>query len=314
MSLSAARASPRIPGPLARCNAVPGELDRGDRVLAAMPRKSDHASAELKRMHEYQRALGAFSRVAAEILITQRLMHDVTAQVARVTHVQRVKVLRYRPDRGHGPIEAGVGWKPGVVGTATLPIDSASPPGRWIQTAAPVMIEDLPNDPEFRISPLLRDHGIVSLLNVPVMIDGRNWGVLEVDLTEPRSFDESDVTFLTTFANVLGLALLRHETERRALDAAAEHAREKSFAEIVLREFQHRVRNNFQTILSFLALQRRHVSSPDTRNRFASVMDRIQAIALVLQLSLVTSDSSYLWDDCMEVSHGGRVCKRPCLA
>ena len=33
-----------------------------------------------------------------------------------------------------------------------------------------------------------------------------------------------------------------------------------------------------------------------------------------LQLSLVTSDSSYLWDDCMEVSHGGRLCKRPCLA
>ena len=35
---------------------------------------------------------------------------------------------------------------------------------------------------------------------------------------------------------------------------------------------------------------------------------------LVLQLSLVTSDSSYLWEDCMEVSHVGRLCKRPCLA
>jgi hypothetical protein len=28
----------------------------------------------------------------------------------------------------------------------------------------------------------------------------------------------------------------------------------------------------------------------------------------------VMSDSSYLWDDCMEVSHVGRLCKRPCLA
>ena len=35
---------------------------------------------------------------------------------------------------------------------------------------------------------------------------------------------------------------------------------------------------------------------------------------LVLQLSLVVSDSSYLWDDCVEVSHGGRLGKRPCLA
>src|SRR5215218_6491282 len=36
--------------------------------------------------------------------------------------------------------------------------------------------------------------------------------------------------------------------------------------------------------------------------------------ALVLQLSLVASESSYLWDDCVEVSHVGRLGKRPCLA
>src|SRR3954454_12633253 len=35
---------------------------------------------------------------------------------------------------------------------------------------------------------------------------------------------------------------------------------------------------------------------------------------LILQLSLVASDSSYLWDDCVEVSHVGRLGKRPCLA
>jgi hypothetical protein len=29
---------------------------------------------------------------------------------------------------------------------------------------------------------------------------------------------------------------------------------------------------------------------------------------------LVASDSSYLWDDCVEMSHVGRLCKRPCLA
>ena len=114
-------------------------------------------------------------------------MQHACAQVSRVTHIKRTKVLRYRPDSGDLLIVAGVGWKPGVVGTETLPIDSASPPGRSIQTAAPVIIEDLPNDPEYRVSPLLRDHGIVSVLNVPVMIDGKNWGVLEVDAEEPRS-------------------------------------------------------------------------------------------------------------------------------
>jgi two-component sensor histidine kinase len=245
-----------------------------------VPRTSKNPSPELQRLQDYQRALAAFSRFAGEVLPPERLMQHATAQVSRVTHIQRVKILRYRPDRADLLIEAGVGWNPGVVGTATFSIDSASPPGRSIQTAAAVVIEDLPNDPEFRLSPVLRDHGIVSLLNVPVMMDSRTWGVLEVDSAEPRSFDQGDVTFLTTLANILGVALLRNETERRAADAAAHCARERSFSEIVLREFQHRVKNNFQTIIAFLSLQRRHAAAQEGRDRFASVMDRVHAIAL----------------------------------
>src|SRR5215212_4047871 len=93
------------------------------------------------RMHDYQHALAALSRAASESLSADRLMHYVTAQVSRVTHIKRAKVLQYRPDRGDLLVVAGVGWKPGVVGNATLSLDSASPPGRTVQTAGPVMIE-----------------------------------------------------------------------------------------------------------------------------------------------------------------------------
>jgi two-component sensor histidine kinase len=245
-----------------------------------MPNMSNGPPPELTRMREYQRVLAAISRAASETLPAERLLHYVTTQVSRVTHIKHVKVMCYRPDQGNVLVVAGVGWKPGVVGKATLRIDSASPPGRSIQTAAPVIIEDLPNDPEYRYSQLLRDHGVVSVMNVPVMINTRTWGVLEVDSSEPRTFDECDVTFLTTFANILGSALLRLEAERKAAEAAADHAREKSFFEVVLHELQHRVRNNFQTIVSFLSLQRRHASTSDSRNRLTSVMDRVHAIAL----------------------------------
>jgi two-component sensor histidine kinase len=204
----------------------------------------------------------------------------------------------YRPDKGDLLLVAGVGWKPGLVGTTTFSLDSASPPGRCMQTAAPVVIEDLPNDAEFRMSPILREHGIVSVLNVPIRIDGRIWGVLEVDAEDQRSFDEGDVTFLGTMANTLGIALLRHETDTKAAEAVAEAAREKSFAEVVLREFQHRVKNNLQTIISFLALQRRHASTPEDRSRFVSVMERVHAIALAQdQLSFETGVSNVEFGD-----------------
>jgi GAF domain-containing protein len=131
-------------------------------------KREPNIEAKLARILEYQRALSAFSRIASEALPPDRLMQHACAQVSRVTDIEHTKVLRYRPDKGDALVVAGVGWKPGVVGTATLPIDTASPPGRSIQTAAPVVIEDLPNDPEYRFSQLLRDHRIISLVNVPV--------------------------------------------------------------------------------------------------------------------------------------------------
>lgn len=263
-----------------------------------MRRRSDDHAPESKRLREYQRALASFSRIASEQLPTDRLLHYVTAQISRVTRTRHVKVMCYRPDKGDLLLVAGVGWKPGVVGNTTFSLDSASIAGRTMQTAAPVMVEDLPNDREFRIPPSLLDHGIVSALNVPIRIDGRIWGVLEIDSEEPRTFSDDDVVFLTTMANVLGAALLRQETEDKAAETAAEHARQRSFAEVLLREFQHRVKNNLQTIISFLALQRRHASTLEDQDRFVSVMDRVHAIALAQdQLSFDTGVSNVEFGD-----------------
>jgi two-component sensor histidine kinase len=253
-----------------------------------MARKaSPNPEAKLARLLAYQRALAAFSRIASEALPLERLLHHACSQISHVTHIRRSKVLSYRHDTGDLLVVAGVGWMPGIVGSATLPVDSGSPPGRSVQTAAPVVIEDLPNDREFRTSPLLRDHGIVSLLNVPVMIDGANWGVLEVDAEEPRAFDEGDVGFLTTYANIIGMAVARVEAEQRGLARIQEQARKDAAWKTLVRELQHRTKNNLQTIIAFLALQRRQVDTPSGRESLARAIDRVQAIALAHdQLSL----------------------------
>src|SRR4051812_13044733 len=152
-----------------------------------MPKKSTLSplTEREQRVLEYQRIITALARMGSEALTREKLLHHATALVSRVTRVKRVKVMRYRPDQSDLFIEAGVGWKPGVVGELSLPIDRASPPGRCLQTGQPVIIEDLPNDPEFRYQPVLREHGIISAMNVPVMFDGRIWGVFEVDAEEP---------------------------------------------------------------------------------------------------------------------------------
>ena len=100
------------------------------------------------------------------------------------------KSLRYRRREADLLIAAGFGWKEGVVRSATLSADLRSPPGRSFQTAQPVVIKNFQAQDDFIHSGLLQDHGIVSLVNVPVLIEGAAWGVLEVDSTRPRDFSQ----------------------------------------------------------------------------------------------------------------------------
>jgi two-component sensor histidine kinase/putative methionine-R-sulfoxide reductase with GAF domain len=241
----------------------------------------------------YQRALATFTRIVDEPVSVTGLLQNATAQVARVTHIKHVKVLRYRPDRGDLLVEAGVGWKPGVVGHVSFGNDRFSAPGRSMQTGAPVAVEDIANDPEFRYADVLREHGIISVLNVPIFVDGRHWGVLEVDTIEKTTFAEFEVHSLSIFANILGVSLAKDAARNAAAKAASLISDSKSETEIMLRELQHRMKNNLQVIVSFLALQGRESASDEARERIGRVMDRVMAIGLAHdQLSFKNSASS----------------------
>jgi two-component sensor histidine kinase/putative methionine-R-sulfoxide reductase with GAF domain len=235
------------------------------------------------KLREYQRTLESVSRIGAEVLPPDRLMQHVAAQVSRVTHIERTKIMRYRPERGDLLIEAGVGWKPGVVGHATLAVDHRSPAGRAFQTGAPVAIRSFSETKEYRLPNLLSEHGIVSLLNVPVMINGFTWGVLEIDSTAPTTFDEWDIGFLSVLANVMGACLALHDAGGKNVEAAADRARERAQANNALRELQHRVKNNLQMIVAFLSLKQRE-SSGETAEKLQDVMSRIQAVSLAHDL------------------------------
>ncbi len=177
-------------------------------------------------------------------------------------------------------IEAGVGWKAGVVGNVSFGADRHSSPGRSLQTGAPVACEDIRNDPGFRYSDVLREHGIVSVLNVPIFIDGSHWGVLEVDTVEKTAFGEFEIHSLSVFADIIGLSLARRASQADALMAASNKASASSQTAILLRELQHRMKNNLQVIVSLLSMQSRQASDDEVRERISSVMDRVLAIGL----------------------------------
>jgi GAF domain-containing protein len=74
------------------------------------------------------------------------------------------------------------------------------------------------------MSAVMREHGITSLLDVPIAIDGIVWGVLEVDSDTPRHFAQNDAIFLLTMANILGLSLHSRMALQRSMQEAVDAA------------------------------------------------------------------------------------------
>ena len=198
-------------------------------------------ASALDEVRRHVRIFIDLGRVASESADEDGFLDQVVVQVARAVEIDHVKVLRYRRREADLLIAAGFGWKEGVVRSATLSADLRSPPGRSFQTAQPVVIKNFPAQADFIHSGLLQDHGIVSLVNVPVLIEGAAWGVLEVDSTRPRDFSQDTIEFLTATAALVGAFLQSHRGELSEAARLAATAMQAQSRDVLLREMQHRV-------------------------------------------------------------------------
>ena len=234
----------------------------------------------LARLRRHAGILAEFGRMAADSSGTARLLQLATVQAGRGLGTTHAKVLRHRPERGDLLIVAGVGWNPGVVGHVALGTDIGSAPGQTLQTGQPTVADDLSATPDTRHAPVLREHGIVSALNVLLTVDGAPWGVLEADSATPRRFDADDIRFLATLADTLGLAMHARRDRQDGAREAAATTRALLDQKTRMVELQHRSRNDFQLVMSLLMLHKRQQTDPAARRGLVHVMDRIAAIGM----------------------------------
>jgi PAS domain S-box-containing protein len=178
------------------------------------------AESDAARRQAFVTSFGA--RALAEGFDLDALLAEAAAHAAAGLRVERAKVLQHRPEANDLLVRAGVGWEPGVVGRAALPAGMASPPGRALRTGRAVALEDVRKAEGFEWSGLLRGHGVVSLLDVPVRLPGgAAWGVLEADAGAPRRFGREHEHFLLSLAGLLGAAIRRQEMEAALRDSEA---------------------------------------------------------------------------------------------
>jgi GAF domain-containing protein len=134
-------------------------------------------------------------------------------RVADTLEVDYCQIFELQPDSLSMLLAAGAGWEEGIVGRATVGVDTDSQAGYTLQTKGPVIVRDQQTETRFKPTPLLLDHGIVSGVSVVIEGEHRPFGTLGAHVRERREFAQDDLNFLQAIANTLSAAISRQEHE-----------------------------------------------------------------------------------------------------
>ena len=238
-----------------------------------MPEDDGSPNNEAERLLRQRAALAEFGAEALASTDLDRVLAEGARLCAEGLDVPFCKVLEPDPGGDGLVVRAGVGWEPGVVGRALVPADAGNPGGASFRTGRPVVVPDLREAEGLDLPDLYPRHGIIASANVPIAGEGgRPFGVLEVDAPEPRGFGRHDLDFLRGYAKVMANAV-------RALRRQAAVRAESDGRAALLREQQHRVRNNLMAVTAMLQGGERGAADAGARARFADIGRRVFAMA-----------------------------------
>ncbi len=170
--------------------------------------------AELRTRIRQQEVVAELGQQALETDDIDQLMHDASVAVADTLNDEYCKVLELLPGGDEVLLRQGVGWRDGLVGSATVPTDLDSQAGYTLLTEEPIIVDDLETEERFSGPELLTSHDVVSGISVVIGSVDDPWGVLGTHTTERCEFTEHDANFVQSVANVLASAIERRERER----------------------------------------------------------------------------------------------------
>lgn len=177
----------------------------------AAPRErapATNASAQVQKLLRQQAAIASFGSYALRERDLMKILAEAVRACAEGLNVPFSKICRYRAEENDLLIVAGYGWQDGLIGHVVSRADTSSPQGRAFTTAEPSIIGDLQKVSGFDLPPFYAEHGIVSIVDVIIKgSDHQPYGILEIDNDKQHDYDQHDIDFLTSFANVLAEAV-----------------------------------------------------------------------------------------------------------
>lgn len=171
------------------------------------------ANAELRTRIRQQDVVAELGQQALETDDLDQLMHDASVAVADTLDNDYCKVLELFPGGDEVFLRQGVGWREGLVGTATVPADVDSQAGYTLLSEEPIIVDDLRTDERFSGPELPISHDVISGVSVVIGSVDDPWGVLGTHTTEQQEFTEHDANFVQSVANVLASAIQNEQAQ-----------------------------------------------------------------------------------------------------
>lgn len=205
---------------------------------------SDVEKSDNLELLRQQRTLASFGALALKSDDLDEILTEACRLVGEALGTDLAKVVELKEDGKTLLVRAGVGWKPGVIGVATIEVADNTSEGVALKTGEPMISPDIVTETRFNYPPFLTENGVRAVVNV-VIIGGKDkppFGILQVDSRKPREFSERDIAFLTGYANLLAGAVDRLHVRLALEETVAERTREltaanaKLHAEAVERE------------------------------------------------------------------------------
>ncbi|WP_126661886.1 ATP-binding protein [Haloterrigena salifodinae] len=169
-----------------------------------------------------QEVIAELGQRALETDDLDQLMHDVSVAVAETLDNEYCEVLERLPGGDEVLLRQGVGWRDGLVGTATVSRDLDSQAGYTLLSEEPVIVDDLREEGRFSGPELLTNHDVVSGVSVIIGSVEEPWGVLGTHTTDHEEFTTHEANFVQSAANILAAAIERSSKEDQLREREAQ--------------------------------------------------------------------------------------------
>ncbi len=140
-----------------------------------------------------------------------------------------------------------------------------------------------------------------SLAFVPIFWEGNQIGLFSIQSYTRNKYTEEDLPKLKIFANQIGGAIVRAQTDEVLLLQSRELQEAVSEKEVLLKEVYHRTKNNMQVIVGLLEMQGLKTKSNQTKDVLHEMTNRIYSMSMVHDLLYRSKNlAEIMLDDYME--------------